>query len=299
MRTLTIDSIGVSLRLLSKMIATALLCAGLGAIAKAKPLIGVALVDDGAKGAKILRVRPGFPADRAGLRAGDYIVGVNETAPKTARAAAAAIAAATDAPAKMRVARRGKMLDVTISPWVTPNPKLDAELFPYPDPKSVKAGTALKARIAERDYEIVSSAAVFTMARSFGADESFKGRRIAFRARVDHCGHLAGAPKELAQPSSSPLYSFPPAQSLLFDPAAAAAERAKCDAYMKKHELDLSSPIVVIAARLTIDDKKVFSKSGGPVMLIDAMLFDNRHVTLGEQVLGVVELVEPVIRMLE
>ena len=275
--------------------------------AGAKPLIGVSLIEHDQAAAEVYRVRPGFPAARAGLEEGDLILDVDGVELKSAEDVAAAISKAiewsedgkTEGVAKSLHVRRGdETFYLVIRPWITPNAALDAELFPYPSPSVSESGTALKARIADRDYDIVSAQAVFTLLRSIGVDNSFQGRRVAFRARVLNCDQLAGGPTELAQPGSSPLYTFTPAQSLLFDPKAAEVERLKCETYFDQNNLDLSSPIVVIAGRLTTDEKAVMSQ-GGPILLVDAVLFDNSHVTLGDQVMGLVQFVDQMVRMVE
>lgn len=259
--------------------------------APARVLIGVTLGEHADAAAVIQRVRAGYPADAAGLRRGDLIIEVDGVPPAGAEAAARAITERSDGPTRLLIRRDGAAFEATILPWATPDPTRDAALFPYPEDPEALAGTALRARIAERDYEIVSPAAVFTLARSFNADSSMVGRRVAFRARVMNCDMLAGAPPTLYQPGSSPLYEFSPTQSLLFDPEAAAAEKARCDAYMDANGLKLSSPVVVIAGRFAVDENRVLS-SGGPVLLVDAVLFDQNHVSLGSQVVGFVDVLE-------
>lgn len=270
-------------------LAVCVACALSAGPASARTLIGVTLVEHRQAPAEIQRVRAGYPASAAGLRAGDLILEVNGVAPIGAEAAARAITSTEDGPTQLQIRREREVFEITILPWSTPNPALDEALFPYPDPAPV--GSTLRARIAERDYEVVTPNAVFTLSRSIGSDRAMLGRRVAFRARVMNCDVVSGAPPALYQPSSSPLYEFRPIQSLLFDPVAAEEERAKCDRYMRANGLDLSSPIVVVAGRFVLDEERVFSH-GGPVLLVDAMLFDNNHVSLGAQVVGFVDVVE-------
>lgn len=275
-----------------------LVAGSVAAPVEAKPIIGVALVDEDGDAARILRVRRGFPGAEAGLAEEDVIVAVNGAATDGAEETAEAIAGSAVGAIRLTVRRDAETLDIAVTPWRAPDPALDAELFPYASPPAEGVGTALRARVDGRDYEVVSAGAVFTLARSFNADNGFLGRRVAFRARVVNCDALAGAPAALSQPNSSPLYSFEPVQSLLFDPIAAEEERLKCEAYMERNGLDLSSPVVVIAGRLAQDEERVFSY-GGTVLLVDAMLFDNNHVTLGEQVVGLVDFVETLVRWIE
>lgn len=261
--------------------------------ALAKPLIGVTLVEHKGAAAKVKRVRAGYPASSAGLRAGDLIVAVGGAAPDGAAATARAIGDSADgAPLRLKIQRRNKTLSVVLAPWASPDPKRDAELFPYPL-KPVE-GSALKARIDGRDYEVTSSDLVFTFGRAVGSDASFLGRRLTFRARVMNCDQLAGAPRRLFQPSASPLFEFEPAQSLLFDPKRADAQRQRCVTYMRQRNLSLSSPVVVVAGRFAYDQSGLFSK-GGSVFLVDAILFDNNHVSLGGQVVGLVDMIERVV----
>ncbi len=279
-------------RVLAAALLTALvLAASAVAPAAARVLIGVTLIEHDRAPAEIQRVRAGYPAAAAGLRPGDLVLEVNGAAPDGAEATARAITASGDEPVLLVLRRGGERVEATILPWATPDPERDAALFPYPAPEDAPIGTSLRARIAERDYDIVSPEAVFTLERAFGADQAMIGRRVAFRARAINCDAIAGAPPTLYPPNNSPLNEFRPAQSLLFDPRAAEAERARCEAYMRERGLDLSSPVVVVAGRFVLDEGRVFS-SGGPVLLVDAVLFDNTHVSLGMQVIGFIDVLE-------
>jgi serine protease Do len=73
---------------------------------------------DEAHGAVVAQVKPGSPAEQAGLRAGDLVVGVGQTAVTGPRDAADAIriAAKSNQPLALRIIRDGQMAFVAVTP---------------------------------------------------------------------------------------------------------------------------------------------------------------------------------------
>ena len=73
----------------------------------------------GTKGAVVAQVQPGSPADQAGLRAGDVIVGVGThpvTSPEDAVRAIRSAAKDTDQAVALRIVRDGKPRFVAVTP---------------------------------------------------------------------------------------------------------------------------------------------------------------------------------------
>ncbi len=75
-------------------------------------------LDDGVKGVVVRQVKPGSPADQAGISTGDVILGVGSKSVSTPREAVDAVHAAikSDGTVALRVLHQGQMLFVAISP---------------------------------------------------------------------------------------------------------------------------------------------------------------------------------------
>lgn len=261
-----------------------------------RPIVGLALEfvdgDDARSAGQIVAIEAGYPADLAGLQVGDLIVAV-DGAPATStqdlidgiRAAAGGLDSDS---VEIGVVRAGEALSFDVAPWITPDPERDAALFPYPE--SQGPSTALLARIGLHDYELIAPPRVFSTLRAIGLDSSLNDRRIAFRVRLASCGELASLRRGALAPTAdlSPELALTP--SLLFDRARADAERAACDAYFEAHDLRFSTPVAVLAGRFVADVEGHFGDAGATLFLTDAALFDQRHVTLGAEIVSLVEL---------
>lgn len=271
------------------MVAAALFMGGLAAqlgVAQAepKPILGAMLAGKPGETVTIFSVQKGFPAALGGLREGDEILALNDVELDDPAEMATIVREQGGEISMFRVRRDTEELFVAVKPWMTPDPGRDAELFPYAEDDEGAPTSALAARIDGRDYPLIERGGVFKLERFLGL-EAPKGR-VAFRARVETCDEIERLAGPIAQPTGDPMHRLTSVRSLLFDFDLARAERVACVAYMRKNDLSLSSPVVVIAGRFVEDAAAAYS-SGGSMLLIDAVKFDHRHVTLGERLVSV------------
>lgn len=253
-------------------------------------LLGLSVMaDKEAGGLRITSVQRGFPAAEAGLSEGDVVLQAGSL-PLTAPAGLAErIAAGAGAPLPLLVARgTAAPRYVAARPLAFPDPDRDARDFPYPT--DFLAAPRFAVTLEGRGYEPVTPEAVFALApwlaqTAFGVDHPLSGRRLLL-ATAMACRDLTAPFFDLSDPDGglgAPVSAVP---SPLFDPRAARAERARCETHLAAAS-GATRAVGRVAGRFAADPEGVYGGAGA-VFLVDALYFDDDHLTRLDELAGLV-----------